>query len=377
MPDPVRVALIAGAQYDRLCATLPDFTEAQGIAVEVGFQGDHPALNRHLASFDQPPYDLVSTHSKYAPAQMRFLASLDGLALDLSDFLPTALDLARINGALCGLPRNIDVRLLHWRTDLLPAPPRTWDELLAMARTATGLYGFACPGRDSGLFGTFYELCEMAGASLFPPSLVPDIENEGGRRALGLLRTLVQEQLVPPDVTAWHFDEVHRCFRDGRCLMVGDWPAFYALHRDPAISAVADRFAVSRYPAGWSGRSLSYGGGHLFALTHAGARRPEAQQLLAFLTAPEQQMVEARAGAAPVRHSVLTRMREEAQPRERERLHLLEQVIANDILIPPKFASYPDVEELLWREVQLAILGQTPIDVCLARIVLGVRRIVG
>jgi len=180
------------------------------------------------------PYDLVSTHTKYVPSQLRFLASLDRL-IDptlLDDFVPLLLELARVEGSLYSVPRNIDVRLLHFRTDLIDAAPSTWDELLALAREVNSPpdhYGFIFPGRESGLFGTFFELCEMAGARLFPDNLVPDIENEGGRWALQLLRTFYENGLVPPQLPEWHYDKVHECFRTGHAAMVGDWPGYYSL----------------------------------------------------------------------------------------------------------------------------------------------------
>jgi ABC-type glycerol-3-phosphate transport system substrate-binding protein len=122
-----------------------------------------------------------------------FLAPLEGLvgADELEDFVPLILELASVGGLLYGVPRNIDVRLLHYRADLVRRPPATWDALLEEARAQNappGLYGFVFPGRESGLFGTFYELAEMAGARLFPETLVPDIEN-GGARALGATAT--------------------------------------------------------------------------------------------------------------------------------------------------------------------------------------------
>ena len=193
MSKELQIALVSGPAYDSLYDSLSIFTGVTGIEVNVAFSGDHPSLNHHLASLPQVPYDLVSTHSKYAPSQLEFLAPLDD-AVDpviLRDFVPLLLKLATVNGSLYGLPRNIDVRLLHYRSDLIDPPPETWDELLNIARTYSSppdFYGFVYPGRESGLFGTFYELAEMAGAQLFPADLVPDIENDAGRWALTFLR---------------------------------------------------------------------------------------------------------------------------------------------------------------------------------------------
>ena len=363
MSGELKVALISGPAYDPLYECLPAFTTETGIRVNVAFKGDHPTLNHHLAALTEVPYDLVSTHTKYAPSQLEFLAALDGLVDKgaLEDFVPLLLNLASVDDHLYSVPRNIDVRLLHYRTDLIEEPPATWDDLVELARKKNAPpehYGFLFPGRESGLFGTFFELAEMAGARLFPENLVPEIENEGGRWALGLLRTFYREGLVPPELPDWHYDKVHECFRTGHAAMVGDWPGYYALYRDARLSKVHDRLGLSPYPVGPSGKSLAYGGGHTFALTKRGVSKPEALKLLLHLTAFEQQLVEARQGCVPVRRSVMRKMQAEADSENRARLAMLEEVIAEHILIPPKFARYPEVEEVLWRTVQQAILNQ-------------------
>jgi multiple sugar transport system substrate-binding protein len=367
MTNELQVALISGPAYDPLYDCLPAFTKATGVKVNVAFRGDHPELNHHLATLKEVPYDLVSTHTKYAPSQLQFLAPLNELIEPamLTDFVPRLLELASIDGSLYSVPRNIDVRLLHYRTDLIDTPPATWDDLLAAARSRNNppeCYGFIFPGRESGLFGTFFELAEMAGASLFPDDLVPDIQNEGGRWALKFLRACYAEGLAPRELPDWHYDKVHECFRLGHAAMVGDWPGYFSLYRDPKTSAVHNRLGLSPYPIGPKGKSLSYGGGHTFALTKAGTKKREALQLLLHLTASEQQLSEARQGCVPVRRSVMMQMQDEANQEDHARLTMLEQVIAGQILIPPKFARYPEVEEVLWRTVQKAFMGEIEID---------------
>jgi len=55
-------------------------------------------------------------------------------------------------------------------------------------------------------------------------------------------------------------------------------------------------------------------------------------------------------------------MQHEADATNCARLGMLEAVISEHILIPPKFARYPEVEEVLWRTVQHAIAGEIEID---------------
>jgi multiple sugar transport system substrate-binding protein len=146
---------------------------------------------------------------------------------------------------------------------------------------------------------------------------------------------------------------------------VGDWPGYYGdyVAND---SPVRNDFALALYPVGPSGESHVYGGSHTFALTQAGAAKPEALALLRFLTAPEQQELEAQRGSVPVRGSLMESIRATAQPVEAERLHLLEQAIAS-VVIPPKLARYPEIEEILWRTVQAAMVGNLEVDAALAQ----------
>jgi len=366
MNNELQIAVVSGPAYDDLYSSLSKFVGETGVKVTVGFSGDHPTLNHHLADLADVPYDLVSTHTKYAPSQIRFLAPLNEIVDDsvLSDFTPLLLELSTVNGSLYGLPRNIDVRLLHYRTDLIDSPPAAWHQLFTLAQELNSppdRYGFVFPGCESGLFGTFYELAEMAGASLFPSDLVPDIENAAAEWALGFLRRLYAEGIVPAEFTDWHYEKVHECFRSGRAAMVCDWPGYYSLYRDPQVSAIHDRFDLTPYPVGPNGRSLSYGGGHTFALTKRGASNQNALELLLFLTDFEQQLLEARNGCVPVRRSVMRQMQSETDDTNRARLALLDDVIQNHILLPPKFARYPQVEEVLWQTVQRAIVGEVEI----------------
>ena len=73
----------------------------------------------------------------------------------------------------------------------------------------------------------------------------------------------------------------------------------------------------------------------------------------------------------------MRRMQEEEDAANRARLAMLEQVIREHILIPPKFARYPQVEEVLWRTVQRALIGEVEIDEALTEMRKQISEIVG
>lgn len=367
----LHLALIGGPQYDGLLEMLPKFEEQTGYRLHVDVRLPHVELNERMAKdlgTENGCYDLISTHTKYSPSQAEHLMPLDEFVKpdELSDFVPRVLELCKIHGNLIQLPRNLDARVLFYRADLIAAP-QTWDEAAAqmIEYRQNGLYGFAFPGRHSGLFGTFYEMLGMAGGDLFDDELRPTFNSDAGQWALNFLHRLHSvERVTPPDLTEnWYYDEISDRFRKGDVLMIGEWPGFYGLYQMRETCPVFDQFDVAVYPAGPAGLRKSYAGGHSFAIPKA-ARDPEGGLTLArYLTSAEVQWYEASVeGHTPVRQSVFEKMKASGgTTRDAKRMAALEETINHYAMIPPKFAKYPLIEDILWIGVQEAITGkQTP-----------------
>lgn len=353
--------------YDPLYERLGEFEEREGVEVEAVVAPSHPELNERIEQefgSGTASYDLISTHAKYAPSQRRWLTPLDddlGEA-KLEPFAPRPLELARIDGSLYGVPRNLDVKLLYHRTDLVPEPPPSWEELRdAAARLRSGeIYGFVFPGKESGLFGHFFELHAMTGGRMFeeggPPA--PTLNDEAGRWALSLLKDLY-ERAAPEETPNWHYDEVAACFRVGKAAMSTDWPGGFYTYEDPETSAVAGSYGVALYPEGRAGRFI-YSGCHTFAIPATVRDRSAAVELLRFLTSRESQAFEARLGTLPARTDSLGDARDEALVGSlaERRWRLLEEA-QKAALIPPKHENYPLVEDAIWRGIREALLGKS------------------
>ena len=379
----VRVALVGGPMYDPLYEAMPAFERASGFHVEMVGRFPHPELNAFVKrSLDSgaPVVDLISTHTKYAPSQAPGLAPLDGVLTNTEkdDILPRPRELSCIGGELLQVPRHLDVRLLHYRRDLFDDPreqeafaratgrelrvPATWTELAEVASffTRPGLYGFLFPGRDSGLFGTFYELLVGAGGELFDAAFQPAFESDAGAWAAAFIADLHHVRRVTPrELPSWHYDEISAAFRAGGAAMVCDWPGSFHLYKDPATCRVSAHVGLAPLPAGPAGVRAAYAGCHSFAVA-ANARNPEgAASLLRFLTSSESQLSEARRGAIPCRRSALEQRRREASgdPVEARRWELLAQA-EQTMIIPPRFAAYPLCEDAIWHAIQGAMTGR-------------------
>jgi|GEM_PF-234895 len=429
----LRLALVGGPAYDPFNQRLFAIAADLGITIDIAATAPHQELNEIVAAAAAEgslPFDLISTHIKYAPSQQHWLRPLDDLidSSDLVTFMPATIELCRFEGALWQLPRNVDARLLHIRRDWFDDEanryayaerfdrelriPESWPELAdiaaffssdsgaaghrgparrggagagvpetqrpAVSSSAANIRGFAFPGRSSGLFGTFYELLVMEGGELLDADLEPVFDSPKGERALEYLRDLFLNGSVPRDLPNWHFDDVSAAFRDGMLAMVGDWPGYYGLHRDPAHSVAADSLAFARYPAGSTGKRKVYAGSHSFAITRDCRDVPAAFALLRAMTGFESQVFEAQLGAFPARQDALQVMLDAAPAGSlgAGRLDLLEQTVREDMLTFPELATYPDIEDAVWPLLQAAITGTLSVPVALSRAAAATRAIV-
>ena len=374
MTETLRVLLIGGPMYDPLYTRLGEFEEREGLEVEIVETLPHPQLNDRIEeefSSGTASYDLISTHTKYAPSQSRWLTPLDDdlEEAELENFNVRTLDLARIDACLYGVPRNLDVKLLYYRTDLMRRPPYSWGELRneAARLRSDDIYGFAFPGRESGLFGHFFELHAMAGGQMFTDANTPapNLDDEAGSWALSLLKDLY-ERAAPENTPGWHYDEVAACFREGKAAMSTDWPGGFYTYEDPERSAVVGSYDVALYPEGPAGRFV-YSSSYTFAVPSTVRDRSAAIDPLRFLTSRQSQSLEARAGTLPARNDAREDARAEGEEGSlAERRWGLLAEAEKVALVPPKHPNYPAVEDAIWEGVREALLGNKSVGQALA-----------
>jgi multiple sugar transport system substrate-binding protein len=344
----LRVALVGGPMYDPMYALL------DGQDVEVVVHADHPTLNRRVAELLSrgERLDLISTHAKYAPSQARWLRPLDDLvdpAL-LAELAPRAVALCRFGGALLCVPRNVDVRVLWMREDLVATPPDTWSDVLASGAS------FAFPGRESGLFGTFFELVVGEGGRLFDDDGRPTMATAEAERAVATLCALAAN--APPELVDWHYDQVDAALLEGRVAMAAAWPGgFGPIRRSPHYAQLAPH----PYPAGPRGR-FTYAGAHAWAIPQTCADVPRAVALLHRLAGAEAAALELANGGVPAHAATFANARG-VDAKDARRLVLTRDAIEQQMITYPPHAEFPAVEDAGWSALRDALLGRaTPAE---------------
>jgi multiple sugar transport system substrate-binding protein len=344
----LRVALVGGPMYDRL------YDMFEPGEVDVVVHADHPTLNRRVAEIlgAGGRLDLVSTHSKYAPSQVEWLRPLDELVDEstVAALAPRAVDLCRFQGISWCLPRLIDVRVFWVRSDRVDPIPDTWDEIVE----SETVFGF--PGRESGLFGTFFELVVGQGGQLFDSSGRATIDTPESQRAIETLCRLAAR--APADLSGWHYDQVDEALLSGRIDAAGVWPGGWGAIRDGVLS---DRLCPCAYPAGPS-RRVTYAGCHAWAIPRTCGDLEGALGMFDRLLGPEGQSLDA-AGGSICAHRAALAATEPTSELDRRRLDITKTMIEQAMITYPPLVRFTEIEDAGWRALQGALfLRRSPRD---------------
>jgi ABC-type sugar transport system permease subunit/ABC-type glycerol-3-phosphate transport system substrate-binding protein len=311
----VRISASAlGAEGEVLAAQLAAFEAAHpGVRVELYPTPDATDLRHQLyvqwlnAGVAEPDVLQLDVVWMAELAAAGWVLPLDRFVPDTEAFFPATIEANRWDGALHGVPWFVDVGMLYYRTDLVPHPPATFGELLAMAERVQREHGLDAGllwqgARYEGLITTFVEYVGGFGGELVTASGEVVVDSPAATRALEAMKLAVDRGVVPPVALAMHEEETRLLFQNGRAAFLRNWPYCAALFADPARSAVAGRVGVTTMPAEDGGRPTAALGGAQLAI-NAHTRDPElAYALIEFLAAPAQMRERARVvGQYPTR----------------------------------------------------------------------------
>ena len=335
------MALVGGPMYDHLAARLdPD-------EIDVVVRGDHPTLNAAVSGLlgAGGRLDLISTHSKYAPSQSAWLADSTSCSMTTccAGWHRPPSTCAGSRARYSSAPRLIDVRILWLRADRTTMVPDTFDALVASDLR----FGF--PGRESGLFGTFFELVVGMGGQLFDEALTPTMDTP---ECVAAIETLCALGARVPGLDTWHYDEVDAALLDGRLDAAAAWPGGWGAI---ATSPLAGVLEPHPYPAG-PGRRVSYAGCHSWAIPVTCAEPERAADLLARLCGEALQGVDAAGGSMCANVAALEAVAPSG-PTDAARLEITRTTIAESMITYPPQPRFPEIEEAGWRAIQAALRG--------------------
>ena len=289
-----------GHEGEVVAQMLPEFTRRTGIRVDVQQIPWTAAHEKLLTAFvgDATP-DLAQMGNTWIP-EFVAVGALEDLTPRLAhstirerDYFPGIWATNTVDGLLYGVPWYVDTRVLFYRTDLVPTPPRTWSEWLAamqrVKETRPNSWAILLPTNQ------WEEVTIMALANHAP--LLNASGTQGAFRdarfaaAFRFFIEIFRRGFAPP-VANTQIANVYQGFADGDFAMYLTGPWNVGEFRKRLPPEMKDKWATAPLPApvagDWPG--LSMAGGSSLSLFRASKKKDAAWKLVEFLSQPAQQV---------------------------------------------------------------------------------------
>jgi multiple sugar transport system substrate-binding protein len=269
---------------------------------------------------------------------------------DREDFLATELKAGSYRGRLYRIPAFTDAGLLYYRKDLIPVPPRTFDELVAQSLEfqTKERWGFLWQGKQyEGLITAFLEvLWGFGGDWIDPETRQTYLDRPEALDALRFLKSTIGA-ISPPGVTGYIEEDTRLLFQSGRAVFLRNWPYVWTLMQR-SHAPVADKVAYTSmvHASGYSGAATLGGWG--FAISSFCPNPEGAWKFIEFITRVGQlKQVQVSMGRIPSRKSLLPA---EFLP------------IAENARLRPPIPEYAQASDILQRWVSAALTGRVPCE---------------
>jgi multiple sugar transport system substrate-binding protein len=314
-------------------------------------------------NYDVVDVDVVWTAEFAAKGWLQPLK--DKMALDTSAMLKPTVDSATYKGTLYAAPQTSDGGILYYRKDLVPTPPKTWDEMMSMCSIAKanniGCYAGQF-NKYEGLTVNASEAINSSGGSVLDKDGKPSLNTAEAKAGLGNLAEAYADGNIPKEAITYKEEESRQAFQDGKLLFLRNWPYVYKLATTEGSSTVKDKLGMAALP-GKDGPGHSSLGGHNAAVSVYSKNKATALDFLKFLTSEETEKFYATQGSlAPV----LTKLYDDPElVGKLPYLPVLKDSIQNAIPRPVS-PFYPAINKAIQENAYSAIKGEKTVETALS-----------
>lgn len=360
-----------------------DATDSTKKLVEA-FQKNHPNIEVEIREM---PADSGQSHDQYVTmfsaqsseidvfdldviwpaefAQAGYLLPLDRLmeqdGIETGKYIKGAMDAGNFGGQQWTMPKFIDAGLLFYRKDLVSEAPKTWDDLIAQAKTTKGKggtkFGYLMQAKQyEGLVCNFVEFSASYGGKILDEQGKVAVNNPATIKGLKKMIEVVKSDFVPTNITTFMEPESHTAFLEGQAPFIRNWPYQFALAQDQAQSKIVDQVAIAPLPAGDTGSAAALGG-WMGGINKFSKHPKEAWEFLKFMTGPEGQKISAvEGGLAPTYLPAY----EDADVQKASPLFANKDFVdgVSAAVSRPTTPIYPKISEVIQIEVSKALAGQ-------------------
>jgi multiple sugar transport system substrate-binding protein len=203
-------------------------------------------------------------------------------------------------GRVYAVPLNTNAQLLWYRKDLVPEPPQTWDEMIAMAKKLPANQGLIQEQgqRYEGYVVWFNNLVASAGGKIVNQDGTPALD-QSAVKAASIINQVARSGRADPSLSTNQEDQGRLAFEAGRGAFMLNWPYVYAAARADAKTSAETKkvfanLAWARWPGVEPGKPsrVSIGGANI-GISTTGSHQAQATEAALCMTSRKWQDQEA------------------------------------------------------------------------------------
>lgn len=315
------------------------------------------------ANYDVASVDVVWTAEFAAKGWLQPLR--DKMAIDTEGMLEPTIESGTYKDVLYTAPQTSDGGLLYYRKDLVPEPPKTWDEMMEMCSIAKannmGCYAGQFKQYE-GLTVNASEAINSAEGSVLNDEGKPDLNTSEAKEGLENLVEAFENGNIPAEAITYQEEESRRAFQEGKLLFLRNWPYVYNLATTEGSSAVKDKLGVAPLP-GKDGPGASSLGGHNLGISVYSKNKATALDFVKFMTSEEsEKFYQSQGSLAPVLASLYE---DQELISKFPYLPVLKTSIENAVPRPVT-PFYPAVTQAIQENAYSALKGEKPVEQALS-----------
>ena len=271
------------------------------------------------------------------------------------EFLPGDIEAGHYKERFYRVPVRSDAGVLYYRKDLIPKPPKTWQEFEEICRKYSNppeLYGIVFQGMQyEGLVCNYLEYLWGAGGTVLDEEGNVHLESRENIVALKFMKKIIHENWAPKSVMTFQEQHSLEFFEKGKALLMRNWPYAWKVLDD---SPLRGKIGIAPFIHKASKEPVSTLGGWGLGIAHANKHPEAAWRFIEFVTSPEaQKILHIKKGAVPSRKSlfqdegILKR-----SPHYRELYGVLLRARPR-----PVHPDYPRISSIIQKHVSAVLVG--------------------
>jgi multiple sugar transport system substrate-binding protein len=270
-------------------------------------------------------------------------------------FLPGDIEAGKYKGHLYRLPVRSDVGVLYYRKDLLPGPPRTWDEFEEVCRDVAHppeQYCIVFQGMQyEGLVCDYLEYLWGAGGIPLDSEENVRLESRENIETLRFMKKIIEEGWAPRSVITFQEQHALEFFERGKALLMRNWPYAGNIIN---VTPLRGKFGISTFIHKVGKEPAGTLGGWGLGIARS-AKDPEAAcKFIDFATSIEaQKILHFRRGAVPSRKSLF---KDEEILKESPHYKALYEVLLK-AKPRPVHPDYARISSILQKHVSAVLVG--------------------